>query len=548
MHKKEIGKYLKYRTFQNKKIHHFIVIPVMMIAIYLLVYFTDDKVYAHAMYIPIIYASFALDLKFSTLVGFIGGIALGPLIPFSVETGEAQRAIHWIFRLFSFTSIGFFSGYLISKIQDDSVKIIDLFSLDQDTKLINLYGYKLIKAEQNNTAPKTIIAFHIYNYEVLLDIFGLFIYTKILIKVANLLKPLFENSVIIKPNDNKLWIVADKTDTDIVASKIYQILHNNLVIEDVSFYIEYYIGINHTNSPKDFIDNRAFLNADIAARYAFKNQVIFKEFDASKINTKQEFTIIGSFEHALNSNELYLDYQPIIDLKNNKINMFESLIRWKHPRMGQVSPDLFIPFLEQTNLINVLSIWVLNKVISKIEEFNKAGIGMKFSVNISTKNLSEPTFVRRMIDLKNKGKIKDDQIELEITESIQLVDNCDKLRELRANGFSIAIDDFGTGYSTLSNLYDFPASKIKIDRFFTKQMEETSNTIQIMDGIVSFAHKLGFKTTFEGIENLQMDSKIRIIKADFGQGYYYSKPINELDVLDFYKKNRGFIDIPKTQD
>src|SRR5690554_3160986 len=230
MQKKEIGKYLKYRTFQNKKIHHFIVIPVMMIAIYLLVYFTDDKVYAHAMYIPIIYASFALDLKFSTLVGFIGGIALGPLIPFSVETGEAQRVIHWIFRLFSFTSIGFFSGYLISKIQDDSVKIIDLFSLDQDTKLINLYGYKLIEAEQNNTSPKTVIAFHIYNYEVLLDIFGFFIYTKILIKVANLLKPLFENSVIIKPNDNKLWIVADKTDTDIVASKIYQILHNNLEI------------------------------------------------------------------------------------------------------------------------------------------------------------------------------------------------------------------------------------------------------------------------------------------------------------------------------
>ena len=540
----ELDRYVKFRNFQRGKFYHYIVIPVLMALTYLIVYLTDNKVYGHAMYIPIIYASFALGHKHAIAVGFIGGIVLGPLIPFSVETGEPQETIQWVFRLVMFTLIGFFSGLLIYLIKKNSLRIVNLLSYNQETNLPNKNGLKLLNTTIDLEKPKTIVSLVINNYDILIELFNNSVYHKLIKEIANILKTELPNTTVIHPEDNKLWLTTETLDKDLIVNTITTKVTNDIVIDDVNFYVDLSIGLSIATCKEDYHLQQTYRNADTAAKHAQKNHLVYSIYDGNKINHQQDFELLGSFLQALENEEIYLDYQPIINLKTNKIDKFEALVRWNHPTRGFIRPDNFIPLIEQTQLVHSLSNWVLLKVIEKIKEFEEQNISLKFSINISANNLYSEDFINKLIEIKNFYKIKDFQIELELTETQELVrstSSIETLIRLREHGFDVAIDDFGKGYSSLSSLHMFPASTFKIDSYFSKQLEEDSNVIHIIEGVIVFAHKQGIKVLFEGIENKTVDQKIRAIDSDYGQGYYYSRPIHQDKILEFYQNNDGYI-------
>lgn len=545
MQSKELKKYKKLTSFQDKKILHYIIIPILMGLTYLIVYATDKKVYGHAMYIPIIYASFALGLKYSVIVGFIGGLILGPLIPFSVVTGEQQEPIEWVFRLIMYTGIGFFSGLLISIIKSNSLKIIDLLSHNQETNLPNKNGIKLI-CPSNTICSQSVITVIINNYDVLLELFSYSLYYKLIKRIANILQSKLPNTQVIHADENKLWVTTDLLDKDCIVEAIFSNLTNNIIIDNIHFYVDLVIGISTIKEKGDNQFLQGLRDADTAARHAQKNRLAYAVYDGSKIIKQQDFELLSSFNKALNNGEIYLDYQPIINLKTKRIEKLEALVRWNHPTIGLISPDLFIPLIEQTLLIHLLSTWVLSKVIEKIKQLEKHNINITFAINISANNLYNEEFIQKIIELKEKNNIKDNLIELELTESEELVHNntsIENLARLKNSGFQIAIDDFGKGYSSLTSLHMFPATTLKIDRYFTSHLASDPNIIHIIEGVIIFAHKHNIKITFEGIETEQIHHKIREINSDYGQGYYYSKPTNFNKILEYFINNDGYINI-----
>lgn len=232
---------------------------------------------------------------------------------------------------------------------------------------------------------------------------------------------------------------------------------------------------------------------------------------------------------ALKANEFVMHYQPIINLKSNEIAGFEALIRWDSPQHGLVRPDLFMGLAEETSLIVPISDWVFDESCKSLkllsEKFPQENLFM--SINISGKQFSDPDFFDKMLAVVKKHGVQPSQIKLEVTETLLVEGDfvkilIDKCREL---GFNVSLDDFGTGYSSLSYLSDFSFDNLKIDKSFVKKMGADNKTAVIVQSIVSMSKGLEVPVIAEGIETLEDLTSLTSLGCEYGQGYYFSKPV-----------------------
>jgi diguanylate cyclase (GGDEF)-like protein len=240
---------------------------------------------------------------------------------------------------------------------------------------------------------------------------------------------------------------------------------------------------------------------------------------------------------ALASRAFELHYQPIVSLETKAIVSFEALARWRHPTRGQVSPALFVPILEELNLMNAFGGWALQRACS---DATKWPIGVRVGVNVSTKQLeSEGLYdaVRRA--LENSG-LDPDRLELEITETALLGGNdiAEKtLARVRALGVRIALDDFGTGYSSLSHLMRLPLDKVKIDQTFTLQLGKDRKAMVLIENIARLSSQLGMVVTVEGIETEEQLEYVKNLDTiGEGQGYLFSRPLPLGDVEQLFAR------------
>ncbi|NJN87468.1 MAG: EAL domain-containing protein [Leptolyngbyaceae cyanobacterium SL_7_1] len=233
--------------------------------------------------------------------------------------------------------------------------------------------------------------------------------------------------------------------------------------------------------------------------------------------------------------EFQLWYQPIVDLESGEVNGFEALVRWRHPERGMVSPAEFIPIAEDTGLIVPLGQWILQEAWHQIQVWRQQFIDhppLSISVNLSPRQFSQE-LVAQVRGLLNASKLLDDGVEinlkLEITESA-LMENLDAatalLRELKTLGVQLLIDDFGTGYSSLSYLHRFPIDTMKIDQSFVSRIGSDNDSEEIVRAIVTLAHNLGMNVIAEGVETLDQVIQLRLLGAEYGQGYFFSKPLH----------------------
>jgi diguanylate cyclase (GGDEF)-like protein/PAS domain S-box-containing protein len=240
---------------------------------------------------------------------------------------------------------------------------------------------------------------------------------------------------------------------------------------------------------------------------------------------------------AVDRQEFFLNYQPIISLATGEISGFEALIRWQHPERGLVPPDEFISVAEETGLIIPIGQWVLRVACQQMQEWRGQitdGRPLTMCVNLSGKQFSQPELTEQVAAILRETGLPSSCLKLEITESM-VMENIDTaigmLTQLRALGVELAIDDFGTGYSSLSYLHRFPINTLKIDRSFVSRMLDNNENEEIVRTIVTLARSLEMNVVAEGVETTGQLEQLRSLGCDFGQGYLFSKPLPTADAF-----------------
>ncbi len=231
---------------------------------------------------------------------------------------------------------------------------------------------------------------------------------------------------------------------------------------------------------------------------------------------------------AIAQEQFEIDYQPLYDLATEQVTGFEALIRWRHPVRGLISPAEFIPFAEQTGLIVPIGDWVLRQACREAAGWPR---GIKVAVNLSAVQFKKPGLVASITGILGETGLAPQRLELEVTESILLVDsgaNAQTLHTLRALGIRIAMDDFGTGYSSLSYLRSFPFDKIKMDRSFVSDVCENPGSLAIVRAVTGLGSSLSITTTAEGIESQEQFDKLRLEGFDELQGFLIGRPMSAI--------------------
>ncbi len=240
--------------------------------------------------------------------------------------------------------------------------------------------------------------------------------------------------------------------------------------------------------------------------------------------------------------EFELHYQPIVSVITGHLIGFEALIRWRHPDHGLVFPNVFIPIAEETGLIIPLGRWVLRAACVQMMDWQKTfkeAARFSMSVNISGKQFSNPELVRDVQEILRETRIPPGRLKLEITESVIMEDATvalHALHRLKELGIQIVIDDFGTGYSSLSYLQQLPIDTLKVDRSFVMPMrKEITENRQIVEAIISLAHRLGINVIAEGVETVEQRAILSDMKCQLAQGYLFAKPMDLKAASDYVR-------------
>jgi len=372
------------------------------------------------------------------------------------------------------------------------------------------------------------------------DTLGHAVGDKLLIEVAARIKTCIRDSDTIARlgGDEFMVILPHITDcdkTENIANNIKTSLNRPFTIQENQINITTSLGI--TRYPDD-ADNaeQLVINSDQAMYHSKKKgRNRFSYFNkAMQTDLHNKNSLINDLQLALSKQQFELHYQPIIKLDNNTITKAEALIRWKHPSRGFVSPEIFIPLAEEIGLINDIGEWVfLEATIETVEVVKNHGSDFQMSINTSPLQYRKNGMnISSWFNQLHAYGLAGRNLVLEITEGI-LMETSESVRknlhQLKDLNIEVAIDDFGTGYSSLSYLKKFDIDYLKIDKSFIQNLTDDSDDIALVQAIIMMAHKLGCKVIAEGIETETQKSILTDAGCDYGQGYYFSKPVNATD-------------------
>ena len=237
--------------------------------------------------------------------------------------------------------------------------------------------------------------------------------------------------------------------------------------------------------------------------------------------------LMTELRHAIIADQLFLAYQPKVNLAGAYVTGVEALARWQHPERGIIAPDEFIPVAERTGLIIPLTFWVLQHALTQCRHWLDIGLNLSVAVNLSMWNLEAQELPEQIVGLLRDTGVPPANLELEITESSIMGDPqrvITTLNNIRAFGVRFTIDDFGTGYSSFSYLTKLPVKSIKIDKSFVLGLGTDRDNALIVRSIIDLSHNLGLKVVAEGVETVTARDMLKSFGCDEAQGYYYSRP------------------------
>lgn len=308
-------------------------------------------------------------------------------------------------------------------------------------------------------------------------------------------------------------------------------LRKTWVINDHEFLITFSIGV--TIFPDDGITSSALMRNAETAMYSIKktskDSFSFYTKEILEQNLKK-IDMTTSLRRAIKNQEFKLVFQPIKHLATNKIIATEALIRWHHPHRGIIPPMEFIPLAEENGLINEIDMWVIESAFKQKKEWAEKGFdNIRMNVNVSGVSLRREGLVEDIKNLLIKTGTNPHEIMIEVTETV-LIENIETsveiLKRIKNMGIRIALDDFGTGYSSLTYLEKLPIDVVKLDRSFVQDIVKQNQVSIIVENIIRLTHDLLLEITAEGIENPKQIDYLKSNLCDYGQGYYFSKPVD----------------------
>ncbi len=321
---------------------------------------------------------------------------------------------------------------------------------------------------------------------------------------------------------------SDMDSAQVIAANILHALEQPLSLEDQT--VDIGAGLGIAGYPMHGDDAEALLSMAEVAMYNAKQRndgaVVYDT--AIDKSSDTSLSLLTELRNAIERNEFRLHVQPKMKLDTGEVVGVESLVRWLHPERGNVFPDEFIPFAEQTGFIRVLTRWVLEQSAALCHDMATKGIHLKVSVNLSTRDLLDQDLPNKFHDILKRHQVAPESFCLEITESAIMDDPIraqQTLERLHAMGVDLSIDDFGTGYSSLAYLKRLPVDELKIDKSFVLNMEHDIGDTKIVRSTIDLGHNMGLRVVAEGIESEAVWRLLAALGCDQGQGYFMSRPI-----------------------
>jgi diguanylate cyclase (GGDEF)-like protein len=351
--------------------------------------------------------------------------------------------------------------------------------------------------------------------------------------------------------DEFIVILEDLDDLDftkMVAQRLIEKLKQPFRVKERDIFLGASLGLildtKHYQSPETILRD-----AEMAMYRAKESgKACYQIFESEMhLLAQKHLQLETDFRLALQRQEFIVYYQPLFCFRTNRIKGFEALVRWNHPEKGLLSPMNFMPLAEETGLIVPLGLWVLREACYQLKTWQQQKFGQEnltMSVNLSVKQFAQEDLIENIEAIIAQSKIKTGTLTLEITETALMDNNSlaqDVISELRKLNISLSIDDFGTGYSSLSYLHQFPVEQLKIDRSFIQSMNRKTDNINIIETIITLAKNLKMQIVAEGIETQMQFNRLKNLECDFGQGYFFSKPLpsESIDALldSFFKSS-----------
>jgi diguanylate cyclase (GGDEF)-like protein len=333
-----------------------------------------------------------------------------------------------------------------------------------------------------------------------------------------------------------LPLIKERNYVHLVIEKIQNAFHSPFIVGGLNLDVQASIGIAIFPEHGKDIDT-IMQRADVAMYVAKQNNEGFAIYSPKlDKHTPKRLILMGALRQAIENGDLVLHYQPKINVKTNRISGVEALVRWRHEEHGLIQPNDFVPLAERTGLHKQLFFWVIKTALAQAEQWYKNQLKIGISVNLSPSTLLDTDLPDVITGLLASSTLPAKYITFEITEGSIIKDPeraLAVLLRLAKMGINISIDDFGTGYSSLSYLQKMPASELKIDQSFVKDMLKNENDEVIVRSTIDLAHNMGLKVVAEGVEEKEIVARLKSLGCDIIQGFYYSTPLNSSDCTDW---------------
>ncbi|QWB95412.1 EAL domain-containing protein [Mycoplasmatota bacterium] len=510
---------------------------IFMLAIYFYIntidYQLNHLTYTHIFYISIVLVGSLVGPYAGLIAGLYAGILAGPLLPRDLLAGTAQQFPDWFFRLFMFSMVGLLSGILSADYQKLNKKMEDYLIQHPDSKLYNINALQHINLKDDQVYMVTTIL--IENYEMITEVLGYKAYYDFLNLIKTRIQKIYKDTYVIFPEERRLWILKKSDDYRDEIQNIVNIMKHIKDNIEQRLFVNFGLGFDTRMYHEDDDLSQYFISTDMTAREAIKRHILYLRYSNLKTDSRQEYEISYDFIESLENNQIFMYYQPKINLETGKPESLEALIRWEHNGV-LIPPNEFIPVIEKTSLIQQLTKSVFTWVIEYHIELRNHGLYVPIAVNISAKNLYDVSFYTNMMAIFNQYDIQPKDIELEVTETVLVSDYeqiTTNLQRFYDKGFKISIDDFGKGYSSLSYLSKLPFTGIKIDQAFAKDILTNTANQKIVESTIKLANDLNLDVTVEGVETVEVRDIMKAYHCKYAQGYFFKKPMPKNEMTQY---------------
>ncbi len=418
---------------------------------------------------------------------------------------------------------------------------------DELTGLLNrsafIYETQTALQELDNQSHTCLATINLKNFKELNDSVGFATGDEVLTTVAGRLRATLRgDDKLARLSADEFAVVSNVAtiaEAEIVAQRLKDSFNESCVVDGKDLRIEASIGYTTTQDRRKNADS-LLQQATVAMHKAKaeKNSAVVHFTKQMLEETAERFELQGEMQTALDNDDFYLVYQPLINLDDNSVRGFEALMRWDHPERGGISPGVFIPLAEQSGLIVEMGRWVLRHACSRLKHWQTEYAGfapVTMSVNLSARQLEDRAEMDRLLAIVDETGVDPSNLVLELTETAMVEDAASigaQLEHIRSLGIKIAIDDFGAGNQGLGNLKDLPFDSVKLDKKYIDDIvEEEARTL--VESILGLSQSMGAYAVAEGIETPEQIDVLTELGCDVGQGFYLARPMPELKLLNW---------------